>query len=620
MNRLLGGLALGSLALSACATTKQYTLKIDGKAPSETQLCTVTSDAKEGECKKYTNEALESPAALGVVVQNPEDTGSYRLRVQQTVVGGPEQDPAAIVAAVLERFEGFSKAYAGTNKVPGEPDVKGDEKLKGALSKILDQVGTARGQQVVAAVQDRIDKIVGKPPAVKRQSAADLEWTYKSYLAQDPTQTPHLTAPDKPELVILNQPAIPYPPPRLFELDRQDVDELAKLTVKDPELGIATLVLEACKLESFGVEPYDDAKTPLLDYFKKSRPSKEALIGFLDIHATSLDDLLRTAKSAGRASLLERVKALRNAGNAKVAARLRGDKAEAMKPEEELVVSLYDANRAHHDVARCLANASFVAKLAAAKSGDAELGKVAKLMAAEVPKLTALRDATAPFEDVFYGVIDSVTERVVIALQDGLRNGDNVQFGTVSLQPGSLQVTVTHENSGEDAKQIADYAIEVERNPLFAISIGPALSVCSKCFRHVTEEVVSDPVGGKRLLVLQTESIDYTNAILLHVGLVRRGWFAGGITLGYPVSDTSERAKAAMVGISARHRIGVALSAGAMVFWGQRLKDAYASSGTIDTSEPGLSSLTTDSVVDTGPEMAFFVNLGVTSDLFQRLK
>ena len=55
------------------------------------------------------------------------------------------------------------------------------------------------------------------------------------------------------------------------------------------------------------------------------------------------------------------------------------------------------------------------------------------------------------------------------------------------------------------------------------------------------------------------------------------------------------------------------------------LKEAYgggeAKSGTtIDTTQPGLSGLTTDSVVDTGPEAALFVNLGLTSDLFQRLK
>ena len=619
MNRLLGCLALGSVGLFGCTTTKQYTLKIDGKTPSETQLCTVTSDG-ESECKKYTNEALESPAALGISVQNPEAEGNYRLRVQQTPMGGPEQDPAAIVAGVLERFGDFAKAYAGTNKAPGEPDAKGDQKIKGALAKVLEQVGTAQGERVTAAIQERINKIVGKAPAVKRPSATDLEGSYQFYLGTDPTQTPHIAKPDKTDPLILNQLANPYPPPRLFELDNQDVAELAKLTVKDPELGIATLVLEACKLDSFGPEPYDDAGTPLLDYFKKKRPTKEALVGFLDIKATSLDDLLRTVKSTGRASLLERVKTLRNAGNAKVAARLRGDKAEALTPAEEMVVSLYDANRAYRDAGHCLTNAAFVGKLAAAKPGNTNLGNVAKQVAAEAPKLTQLRDATAPYEDVFYGVIDSVIERVVVAIEEGLRKDNNVQFSTVSLQPGPLQVTLTHEKSAGDAKQIADYAIDVERNPLFAISIGPALSFCRKCFRHVTEQVVSDPAGGKRLLVLQTENIDYTNAILLHVGLLRRGWFAGGITLGYPVSDTSERARAAMLGISARHRIGVALSAGAMVFWGQRLKDAYAKSGTIDTSEPGLSSLTTDSVVDTGPEAAFFINLGVTSDLFQRLK
>lgn len=615
---------LGSLLLCACATTKQYTLKFDGKNPSATQLCTVTSEAA-GDCRKFTNEALESPAALGFVVLNPESAGTYRLRVQQTPVGGPEQDPAAIVGAVLDRFGELAKAYSNTSKAPGEADAKGEQKLRGALSKILDQVGTSQGQQVTSAIQHRIDKVVGKQAATRRPSAADLEGSYQSYLAADPTQTPHIVPPEKAEGVILGQTANPYPPPRLFDLERQDVDELARLQVKDPELGIATLTLEACKLDAFGAEPYDDTRTPLLDYFKKARPTKEALVGALDIHATSLDDLLRTAKAAGRTSLLERVAALRNAGNAKVAARLRGEAAPPLRPEEELVASLYDGNRAHRDAAHCITNVGFVAKLAAGKLADAELTKVAKQLVGEIPRLTALRDATAPFEDVFYGVIDSITERIVLAFEDGIRNGEDVQFGTISLRPGPLQVTLTHEKSGEDPKQVVDYAIEVDRNPQFAISVGPALSLCGSCFRHVTEQVASSGGDGKRELVLKTERIDYASALLLHVGLVSRAWFSGGITLGYPVSDTSARAKAAMVGISARHRIGLALSVGAMVFWGQRLKDAYgggdARSGTtIDTTQPGLAGLTTDSVVDTGPEAALFVNLGLTSDLIQRLK
>jgi len=546
--------------------------------------------------------------------------------VQQALIGGPEQDPAAIVSAVIDRFGEFAKAYAGTNKgAPGEADTKAESKLKSALTKVLDQVGTSQGQQVTSAIQRKIDRIVGKPAATKRPSATDLESGYRLYLAADPTQTPHIAAPEKSDPLILNQLANPYPPPRIVDLERQDVDVLTRLQVKNPELGLATLALESCRVESFGPEAYDDVRTPLIDYFKKARPSKEALVGFLDIHVTSLDDLLRTAKSAGRNSLLERVAALRNAGNAKVAARLRGESAPVLTPAEELVVSLYDANRAHRDAGHCIANVGFVSKLAAGKLADTELTKVAKQLAAELPKLTALRDATAPFEDVFYSVIDSITERIVIAIDEGIHNGDDVQFGTVSLRPGPLQVTLSHEKSGEDAKQVADYAIDVNHNPQFAISVGPALSLCGSCFRHVAEQVAAGGADGKRELVLQTESVDYTSALLLHVALVSRAWFSGGITIGYPVSDTSSRSRAAMVGVSARHRIGVALSVGAMVFWGQRLKEAYgggeAKSGTtIDTTQPGLSGLTTDSVVDTGPEAALFVNLGLTSDLFQRLK
>jgi hypothetical protein len=613
--------SLGVLAVCACATTTQYTLKIDGKDPSATQLCT-TSGSDPAECKSFTNATLDAPGAFAVVVKNPEPTGTYRLRLQQTVMGSPEHDPAAIAATVFQRLESFAKAY---NATTGAPEAAADQKVKSALSTVRDQLVTAGSAKVAAVVQVEVEKLAGKPANVRRPSAADLAPGYQSYLnPKDPTGTPHIVPPEPGEDVILNQTANPYPPPRVVVLERQDVEQLAKLQVKKPELGIATLTLEACKLDSFGTVPYDDKKTPFLDYVKAVKPTKEALAGFLDLDSASLDDLLRIKSEIGTTSLLARVAALRDAANAKIATRLRGEPAVPLKPEEALVISLYDAHRANRDAATCLANVDFVAALAAA-STDPALKAAATALSAERAKLVELRDATAPFADVFYSVIDVITRRIIIALSDGARSGDDIQFGVVSLRAGQLQVTLTRETTGEDPRQVADYALEVETNPRFAVSIGPALAFCGSCFRHVTEQVASDVANGKRELVLKTESADYSSALLLHVALLSKGPLTAGVTLGYPVSDASARSKAVLLGVSARHRVGVTFALGAMVFSGTRLKDAYggadAKSGTtIDTTEPGFAGLTTDSVVETGPDLAFYVNIGLTSDLFQRIK
>jgi hypothetical protein len=300
----------GVVVLSGCVAAKQYTLQIDATDPGATRLCAVESGEtrKNEPCPQFANDTLDSPGTLNVVVTHAADTDTYRLRLQQTSLGATGQDAATIVATVLQRLAGFADSYMNSASLP-DPGADAS-KRKAALTEFGQQLLAAGKEELATVAKREAEKVIGTlPSTTARFDASQLG--YATFLDKDhPDQPPHALSPNPGEPGLLHQRNVPYPPPRLVKLAKQDLIALASETPPhkgaDQELWLALLTQATCSLASFGDAPYRDAKLSLPEYFKNNTPTQQAMAVALQIEHTSIDDLLKTEGDIRRTTLIAR--------------------------------------------------------------------------------------------------------------------------------------------------------------------------------------------------------------------------------------------------------------------------------------------------------------------------
>lgn len=608
-------------ATSGCVVAKQYTLKLDAARPAENALCERSSRdsarAKPGappveRCAVFAGQALDSPSTLAITIANADPNRHYVARVQQTARGPGGDEASAVFQEALARLKEWARgvvaAADGTAEDAARAEETALERLRGDLL-----------EKGLSAASKRAEDLMPRSPADEPRAAAEVlfggppgDAGTAAYLVKT-AKGVKLVVPELDPSVfetVFGMPATPYPAPRHTQLDATDLAYLElHLPAGTARRALAALVVQVCAPDSFGAEPYTGNRVPWKDY-----------VGQVDWKAFKGDELLRNlgvhagdvlAFFKGEAAL-DVEKLLRDARRRAATAIQAG---QPPADADRVVHQLYAFSRLHRDADACLGNVAFATELA---KGDA--GLIRQLKNIQAPLADLARQTTSPAE-IFATVFEPHIRRVIIHLFESAGKS-TISFGALSVSPGTVNVAVT-EQSTSSTRDIATYELQVQRSSLVTIAIGPMITLCNACIQHIVEKIEPGEEMGdeaRRILLLARDDYTYSLATMVNFGLVTASWFQLAAGIGYPVSDISHKGgidKGALLGLTARHRVGVGISLGLHFFEGQRLKPGYGRR--IDTTEPGLSGLTTDNVVESRPRAAVYFSAGIDSGLLEKL-
>ncbi|MCG8420365.1 MAG: hypothetical protein MJE77_20725 [Proteobacteria bacterium] len=615
-------LLAGVLSLSACVTAKRYVLKVDAARPGKATLCnsdsTDNADDAEDRCRSFGGQTLDAPGTLAIVVTNPADSTTYQLRTEQAVSSKSPHSPRGILSEVLDRFGKLSGGFI-EELDPDDPDKKSKShdtaiEIFKDTRKQLEKIGQTAAAKAVDA---HLGKLVAGPVETDRQKPRSARFTH--YLDRDGkamTMNEVIRANDS--VVVLGAPAFAYPPARFFDLDQADIDEINdKSKAKQrsglrAEVELARHVLDACDPKNLGKTPYQGFLlwAQYLAAYDWDQLTGQTVLGALDVDRNTIESHLSGALSL---DLQRTMRELRKQA-------YRAQQADKPVTGAAKVLDLLStASRINRDSGHCKNNIEFVLSKLHRRRDAALRGRLETLKTADDGRASIgdMIDRTRTASQIFRTYLEPMVQRVVIQSATGTHSGREIGFGAVSLRAGKMTIEVTAEQDRSVSKLVR-YQVPVAASPTVAVSVGPIVSLCRVCFQTVEEKPKpnSQPGDASQLVKVKSDAA-VGNAALVHVTLLSESWFRLGACLGYPLDPPAETTNGLLAGVSMSHRIGVLLSLGIHIFQTRRLKPGYGSE--IDRTRPELAGLTADSVTREAHSAAFFVHLGLTTELLSRL-
>lgn len=585
------------VALAGCIASKQYTLKLDATAPHNNQICERASDqpaAAPPACRPVTAATLDGASTLAVELDNADPARTYTAHIEQSTLSAAGTTPQAVIAEVINRFGSIVKTVAGVDS-PAGGLLESDAAAK--LEHGLRAVGMTEIAGTLVSLRDAARPPAGDPFVV------DATWIVKADTGMKFRTAKEVIARDHNKDLPLFGSAWSLPPGRDRPLGREVLDQLVAkgFDAKTVDGELVRHIIDVCS--EFGAEPYDGKATPWQDYLETVKFDSlrgPDVLNDIGVDAGKLYEFMR-GKDATVLGLLR---------EARTAAKKAFESGGRPTPAQQVIHLLYATSALYSDATVCTQNIDFAATL------TTDIALARKLTAA---RATAARIVAAARvgRDLFHAFIDPMVTRAVIdALRAG--GGSHVTFGAVSLKPGTVNVHVS--DGGTPAKQVASYEFRVATAGAIAISIGPMVGMCSTCYETMAEEIRpgDGAVPEARILRRDQRGLGVAVATMVQVPLVARSWFEFGPTIGYPISEINGTSRAVLAGVSLGHRAGVSLSLGVHLFGTRRLKDGYQNLEVIDTSQPGLTALTTESVTTPTYAAAFFMSLNISTALLGR--
>jgi len=593
-----------TLSLTACYATNSYTLKLDAQQQSKSQLCQRSSASDQETCAPLASQTLEAPGVLAVEVVNTASDKNYTLRLAETVRGaasGPTPDD--VVQEVSKRLTGLSSDFF--QKLDPQPGVSTE-----AAQSLLVQVSTTlKGKKpaasaVLAGIAQGLQaQQVDVKPRVTAAAAVFDPWIDDTKPAWKTTAAVGAAGP-------LNEPSGKgRPPPRTLVYVPADLTYLdSKIKPASPavELGgdsLADFTIAWCAPDSFGKYPFDNQlwvnePAPWVD--------EQDLLQKLALDQAAIAKIV----SGGGSDLANQIGKLLIEANTAVAS--------GKQPSEpaKVIHYLVFASRIAHDLDHCERNLGSIARLPTLTAAGAK--KVsATLLAVQAAHQRLSSTATALH--VFETLIAPLATRAAVDELTKAGNGAAVAFGTYTLQPGHLSLGASARalDAGPEAQAdpVAQLEFKVQDTGPVSVSVGPVVSVCSKCIHSVQESFsVVDDAGVPtvhRLLSDNTSSMSIGYAAMLHYSLWGGTRNQIGAAIGYPIRDQTGTALGVLAGVSYRNTVGLQISTGVHVFETQKPKNALP----LDVSSGSAAALTPSDVTQSSVSAAWFMFIGATSDL-----
>jgi hypothetical protein len=583
----LAVLAAGVPSLG-CYATNSYTLKLDGAAPANSQLCERSSRRDSAEvCGPLAGEALEAPGVLAVQVVNTVADEEYTVRLEETVRGASaDPTPNEVVQEVASRLTGLSKDFVGPLDGEKEAAVESGRRL---LTRVSRSIADER-PAVAAALAG-----IAQPAVAELGPDHDPAGVFSYWLDEANGAFKERAG------TVLGSPGSGYAPPRIIRLGPDDLTYLASKRIDGNEL--ARFSIRWCKVESFGSSPFGSKKPWLHEPPPWQTPTE--LLSQLSLGPAEV----RTIVREGGSDLGARI------GAALVEANIAAKRGAEPSVAAQSLYHLFAVSHMASDLGRCAANLEFLA-------GAGSLSQpVLKDVQSELPGLAAAGEklrATANAARLFDSAIAPLAEHAAIEELTQSGNGGTLAFGTYTLHPGRLSLSVSSKSGQHSAEPIAQLELAVQSSGPVSVSVGPVISVCSKCMHSVTERFTVVDEGGttsvRRGLADDTSSSSIGYAAMLHYSLFGGTRNQVGLALGYPLADQTGTALGVLAGVSYRNTVGIQVSLGAHLFETKEPTQELP----LDVSADSAVAITADDVTQRAIATAYFVFFGATSDLFYK--
>lgn len=580
------------VAFGTACSAHRYHARLNASTPAQSVVCEVsggetTSDGSvspttDANCAPLGANALFAPGQLTVTAVGARPGASYSLSIEEHLAGNGNAAAADVLDEFLRRVGRLAgpAADALTQGIASGAD----EATREQIDQIADRVGGALGQ----VIHERTAAALGPPTGTRRLRALDQfgEGENVEQALARPAAAFHASEPGMF---------------RVVELDATDVAALTAEGLSPHELADA--IVRQCDDAGWG-ELAPGGPTLLQYLGAGDTPDEAAVLAAIGFEPDTVRSFLAGGDAVGFDARIEALLA-----EVQVARQANQPPTGHAATIERLFVEA----RLDDRLTVCAANLEFLSRPAVLALGDDDRTR----LAATAREVAALAEHTERAARLYAILVAPAVTVVAADVVTRLASSPEVEFGTFPIHPGRVDLALTSA-AGDGAASglsLINAELEVRDSPWVAVSVGGLVSLCADCFVSVDE--VDVPASGSmaaRRVIRQTASpIAGGAAVSLHVSLVALGDHHLGLMVGYPLAESSGTEATVLLGGSYRFAlVGLQIGLGLQVFETHRIRDGARE---VDLSAPGNADLRVPDVVSAEPAAAFFLMIGLSSDL-----